>query len=57
MPTALAIVITRGETTDKQTIIQTDPNNADNTLNSLTEKELITKANTALDLMGIEATD
>jgi uncharacterized membrane-anchored protein YhcB (DUF1043 family) len=57
MPTALATVVTRGETTDKQMLIQTDLNNANNTLNSLTEKELVTKANTALDLMGIEATN
>jgi septal ring factor EnvC (AmiA/AmiB activator) len=57
MPTALAIIIIRGETSDKQMLTQTDLNNADNTLNSLTEKELVTKANTALDLMGIEATD
>jgi septal ring factor EnvC (AmiA/AmiB activator) len=57
MPTALATVVTRGETTDKQMLIQTDPNKADNTLNSHTEKELIAKANTALGLMGIKATD
>jgi hypothetical protein len=57
MPTALATIVTRGETSNKQMLIQTNPNNTDNALNSLTEKELVTKANTALDLMGIEATD
>lgn len=57
MPTALATVVTRGETSDKQMLIQINLNNTDNTLNSLTEKELVTKVNTTLDLMGIEAAD
>jgi uncharacterized protein YdhG (YjbR/CyaY superfamily) len=57
MPMALAMVVTRGETTDKQMLIQIDLNNTDNTLKDLTEKKLVAKANTALDLMGIEATD
>lgn len=42
---------------NKQILIQKDPNTTDNTLDSLTEKELVTKVNTALDLMGMEATD
>jgi hypothetical protein len=57
MPTALATVVTRGETTDKQMLIQIDLNNTDNTLKDLTEKELVAKVNTTLNLMGIEATD
>jgi hypothetical protein len=57
MPMALATVVMRGEMTDKQMLIQIDLNNTDNTLKDLTEKELVAKANTALDLMGIEATD
>ena len=47
-----AEVITRGHTTDKQILIQKDKDATDNALDSLTEKDLVVKANTALDLMG-----
>jgi TolA-binding protein len=50
-------VITRGETDDKQILIQKDTNAINNTLENLTEKDLVAKANTALDIMGIEAAD
>lgn len=53
-------VILRGETVDKQILVQkkrdTEVNN-DNPPTDLTEKELVTKANTALDLMGWEGLD
>jgi TolA-binding protein len=55
-----AEVIARGETTDKQILIQRKQDtetNADNPPTNLTEKELVTKANTALDLMGWEGLD
>ena len=57
VPMAHLTVITRGETNDKQILIQKDANANSNALDSLTEKDLVTKANTALDLMGIEAAD
>ena len=46
-------VITRGQTADKQILIQKDQNTTENALDSLTEKDLVAKANTALDLMGM----
>jgi hypothetical protein len=57
IPTAHATVVSNGETSDKQILIQKDPNTTDNALDSLTERDLVTKANTAIDLMGIEAAD
>jgi hypothetical protein len=48
-----AEVITRGHTTDKQILMQKDKNVADNMLDSLMEKDLVVKANTMLDLMGM----
>jgi hypothetical protein len=48
-------VITRGHTMDKQILIQKDKNVTDNTLDNLTEKDLVAKANTALDLMGMSS--
>ena len=57
IPTAHAMVVSKGETSDKQILIQKDPNTTDNALDNLTERDLVTKANTAIDLMGIEATD
>jgi len=50
-------IITRGQTADKQILIQKDKNTTENTLNSLTEKDLVAKANTVLDLMGMEGLD
>jgi hypothetical protein len=38
-------------------MIQKDPDATDNALENLTEKDLVVKANTTLNLMGIEATD
>jgi hypothetical protein len=57
IPAAHITVITRGETSNKQILIQKDPNATDNVLDSLMEKDLVAKANTTLDLMGIEAED
>jgi gas vesicle protein len=57
IPAAHITVITRGEMSNKQILIQKDPNTTDNILDSLTEKDLVAKANTTLDLMGIEAKD
>jgi len=47
----------RGDTADKQILIQKDKNATNNVLDSLTEKDLITKANTTLDLMGMTSMD
>ena len=52
-----AEIVARTETMDKQILIQKDKNTADNTLTSLSELDLVTKANTALDLMGWEGLD
>ena len=52
-----AEVITRGNTADKQILIQKDKNATDNVLDSLSEKDLVAKANTALDLMGMAGLD
>jgi len=52
-----AEVITRGHTTDKQILIQKDKDATNNALDSLTEKDLVVKANTALDLMGMAGMD
>ena len=57
VPTVHAAVVSKGETSNKQILIQKDPNTTDNVLDNLTERDLIMKANTAIDLMGIEATD
>lgn len=57
IPTTHASAITRGDITDKQILIQKDKDATDNTLEPLSEKELVVKANTTLDLMGIEADD
>ena len=56
-PAHAASVITRGDITDKQILIQKDPNTTNNTLESLSEKDLVAKANTTLDLMGMEAAE
>ena len=50
-------IITRGQTADKQILIQKDKNTTENALDSLMEKDLVAKVNTALDLMGIEGLD
>jgi soluble cytochrome b562 len=53
-------VIARGAAANKQILIQRNRNNTgntDDTLPDLTEKELVTKVNTALDLMGWEGLD
>lgn len=57
IPPVHETAISRGETSDKQLIIQKDPNATDNALNNLTEKDLVAKANTALDLMGTDASN
>ena len=48
------MIIAKGQNTAKQILIQKDQNATDNTLESLIEKNLVTKANTALNLMGYE---
>ena len=45
----------KGEQTAKQILIQKDPKSNDNTLGNLTEKELVAKANTTLELMDTES--
>jgi len=57
VPPAHELVVARGELTVKQILIQKDPGATDNALESLTEKDLVAKANTTLDLMGIEVAD
>ena len=57
IPMAHASTITRGDITDKQILIQKDKDTTDNALEPLSEKDLVVKANTSLDLMGIEADD
>jgi hypothetical protein len=57
IPTAHASAITRGDITDKQILIQKDKEATDNALEPLSEKDLVVKANTTLDLMGMEADD
>jgi methyl-accepting chemotaxis protein len=52
-----AEVIMRGHTMDKQILIQKDKDATDNALDSLTEKDLVVKANTTLDLMGMAGMD
>jgi hypothetical protein len=56
-PVHTASVIVRGEITDKQILIQKDPNTTNNALETLSEKDLVAKANTTLDLMSIKAAD
>jgi hypothetical protein len=50
-------VIERGATADKQVLVQKGKNTTDCIQTELLEKELKTKANTALDLMGLEESD
>jgi hypothetical protein len=57
VPPAHESVVARGKLTVKQIMIQKDPNITNNVLESLTEKDLVAKANTTLDLMGVEAAD
>jgi hypothetical protein len=56
-PVHTASVIARGEITNKQILIQKDPNITNNALKTLSEKDLVVKVNTTLDLMGIKAVD
>jgi len=50
-------IIAKGQNTAKQILIQKDQNATDNALESLTEKDLVTKANTVLNLMGYKGLD
>ena len=52
VPTAHTTVVSKGETSNKQILIQKEPSATDNTLDSLTERDLITKANTAIASWG-----
>jgi len=47
----------RGQIVDKQILIQKDKNTTENALDSLTETDLVAKANMVLNLMGIEGLD
>ena len=51
VPPAHEAIIAKGEQSAKQIFIQKDPKSTDDALNSLTEKELVAKANTTLELM------
>ena len=55
MPPAHKAIIAKGEQSAKQILIQKDPKSTDNALNSLTEKELVVKANTTLELMDTDS--
>jgi hypothetical protein len=55
IPPTHEAVIARGEQSAKQILIKKDPKIADNVLSSLSEKELVTKANTTLNLMDTES--
>ena len=55
VPPAHEAIIARGDQTAKQILIQKDPKSADNPYSDLTEKELVTKANTTLELMDTDA--
>ena len=57
IPMAHTSAVMRGDITNKQILIQKDKNTTDNTLDPLSEKDLVVKANTTLDLLGIEAAD
>jgi len=48
-------IIAKGQNMAKQILIQKDQNITDNALESLTEKDLVMKANMALDLMGYKS--
>jgi hypothetical protein len=52
-----AEVIARSKTTNKQVLVQKGKDTTGNAQPELTEKELVTKANMALDLMGWEGPD
>jgi hypothetical protein len=55
VPPAHAAIIAKGEQSAKQILVQKDPKSTDNALSDLTEKELVAKANTTLELMDTEA--
>lgn len=55
VPPAHEAIIARGEQTAKQILIQRDPKSADESLSNLTEKELVAKANTTLELMDTDS--
>jgi hypothetical protein len=52
IPPAHEAIIAKGYQSDKQILIRKDPAAADNALATLSEIELVTKANTTIDLMG-----
>jgi hypothetical protein len=55
VPPVHEAIIAKGEQTAKQILIQRDLKSADNTLGDLTEKELVTKTNTTLELMDTDS--
>ncbi|KAF8236007.1 hypothetical protein L208DRAFT_1253537 [Tricholoma matsutake] len=52
-----AEIVARTETTNKQLLIQKDRNATNNSLLDLSEKDLVAKVNTALNLMGWKGSD
>lgn len=57
IPPAHAAAISKGNANEKQVLVERAPGIEDNGLSDLTEKELVEKAKTSLDLMGIFAKD
>lgn len=57
IPATHLTVITQGEMSGKQMLLQKDPKTKDSLLHQVTEKELVVKANMTVDLMGVEAED
>ena len=57
IPPAHAATIAQANMLEKQIVIDKDPNLDTNSLENLTEKEVVSKANIALSLMGICAED
>ena len=55
VPPAHEAIIAKGEQMTKQILIQKDPKSNDESLSNLTEKELVAKANTMLELMDTES--
>jgi hypothetical protein len=55
IPPAHEAIIAKGDQSAKQILIRKDPKSTDNALASLSEKELVAKANATLDLMDTES--
>lgn len=57
VPPQHATAVTQGNTKSRQLYVQPTPNEEEDPLKDLSEKELVAKANMALDLMGLAASD